>query len=124
MICGFELSQGWMIGREAGNFLFKIDVMGPLMHKSILRDHWFHPIESALDSLRAQETWQVEKSLILKIRLTSGAKRTKFCTVRLVNRVAVGVNNIHKSSAVVFTGFVKKKRQECPAFFIFFRNMP
>jgi hypothetical protein len=48
-----------------------------------------------------------------------GAKVSELGTVGAVNRVAVGVNNIHISSAVVFYGFVKKKRQAEPAFFFF-----
>jgi hypothetical protein len=48
-----------------------------------------------------------------------GAKVSELGTVRAVNRVAVGVNNIHIGSAVVFYGFVKKKRQAEPAFFFF-----
>ena len=65
MIGGFELTQGWMIGREAGNFLFKIDVMGAFMHKGVLRDHGFHPLKRAFYGLRAQEAGQVEKPLSL-----------------------------------------------------------
>jgi hypothetical protein len=57
--------------------------------------------------------------LSVKIGLASRTKRAELGTVRLVNRVAVGVNNIHIRSAPVFTGFVKKKRQADPAFFVF-----
>jgi putative component of toxin-antitoxin plasmid stabilization module len=57
--------------------------------------------------------------LSLKIGLASRTKRAELGTVRLVNPVAVGVNNIHIRSAPVFTVFVKKKRQADPAVFVF-----
>lgn len=53
MIDGLQLLQGWMTGREARNLFFEIDVMGPLMHKSISRDDWFDPIERAFYGLGA-----------------------------------------------------------------------
>ena len=65
VIGGFKLSQGWMICCEAGNLLFKVDVMDTLMNKGLRRDHWFHPVERAFYGFRAQETREVEQSLSL-----------------------------------------------------------
>ena len=87
-----------MIGVEAGDFFFEIDIVAALMYERQCVDHGFQLCHGFGKRLKLYETFQVEHAIIGKIGLTFFNEREPMLGTGFIKRITVKIENVAHDS--------------------------
>ena len=97
VVGGLHLAQCWVIGRQAGNFWLKVDVVTPLVQVRVAGHHWRNFSRCLGCHTRSQKSLQAEHATLLQCSLRCGHHVVPGLAALTVQGVTVQVDDVSQT---------------------------